>query len=144
MEQNLVGTAYAIYSETDKSLTFIRATEAPQRGQILNGKVITEVYTGFETEIYYNYYKVPWSLQRDHILKVVVRDSIRPISTSMWFNGFTKCTEMNLAKLDTSKVKHMDYMFGQCTSLKSVDLRHFDMNNVKSNSGMFFRTNLFN
>ena len=140
----LNGNAYAIYSETDKSLTFIRAVVEPEKGDMLDGKVVTVVFKGFEEDIYYNYYKVPWSLYRERILRVVVKDEIRPISTSMWFNGFTKCETMDLEKLNTSKVKYMDYMFGKCESLQNLDLRHFDVNNVQSKTGMFYRTKLFN
>lgn len=139
MNTELKGKAYAIYSNTDNSLTFIRAVSAPIKGDTLDGKVVTEVFGEFEEEVYYNYYKVPWSLRRDNILKVIVRDTIMPISTSMWFNGFTKCVTMDLTNLNTSRVESMDYMFGRCEALQDLDLSHFNMSNVKTKSGMFFR-----
>ena len=53
------------------------------------------------------------------------------------FNNFTNLREANLAKLDTSKVTDMGYMFYGCSSLTSLDLSNFDTSRVTNMYGMF-------
>ena len=55
-----VGTAYAIYSETDKSLTFLKTDVSIKVGDNLNGKIVSFIYTGFETNTYNVATDVPW------------------------------------------------------------------------------------
>ena len=41
------------------------------------------------------------------------------------------------SSFDTANVADMSYMFSQCLSLKSLDIRNFDMGKVTNSSGMF-------
>ena len=87
-------TAFAVYSDTDKSLDFYKRIRIPQVGETLNGKTVTNIYTGFETETYYctkvgtkygTYYEddavinTPWYGKRLDIKTVeVIDEGIRP------------------------------------------------------------------
>ena len=48
------------------------------------------------------------------------------------------CTLILSDKFDTSQVEYMDYMFANCTSLKSLDLSSIDTANVTYMGGMFY------
>lgn len=37
-------TAFAVYSDTDKSLDFYKRIRIPQVGEMLNGKTVTNIY----------------------------------------------------------------------------------------------------
>ena len=55
-----------------------------------------------------------------------------------WFRQCTKLTTIEgLEYLNTSKACTMEYMFSCCTSLKSIDLSHFDMSSVENTNYMF-------
>lgn len=145
--EDLNGEAYAIYSKTDSSLTFMRADTEPLIGEQYDGKVISNVYKGFESDVYeittmdpdtLDYYTtVPWDNQRYDIKSVVFKDVIRPISTAYWFKHFDNCVSMNMAKLDTSDVQSMDSMFYYCENLKSLDVSRFDTSSVQNMDRMF-------
>ena len=118
-------TAYAVYSETDNSLTFYKTTDTITEGLPYRGKAATAVYTGFEDG------SRPWSGKASSITSVTVADEgIAPTSTVLWFNNFNNCTSMDLAKLDTSNVTSMFGMFASCQTLKSLDLSKFNTQNV--------------
>ena len=53
------------------------------------------------------------------------------------FYGCKGLTSLDLSSLDTSNVTSMSSMFGMCTSLTSLDLSSFDTSNVTSMSNMF-------
>ncbi len=118
--------AYALYSDTDQSLTFVRAADPVQSGTYIDGKYIRAVYTGFETAKYTSYTRVPWSGYRYSIRHVIVKDPIRPAYTAYWFYSFQNCQDMELKMLDTSKVTDMQSMFNSCRALTSLDLSCMD------------------
>ena len=134
VEHNL--TAYAIYSETDNSLTFVKTQKKLQKGGIYNGKEITELYTGFETENYVDVVDVPWYNYRTNIISVMVEDKISPVSTEKWFQDLNNCTVLNLEKLDMSKATNMSYMFYGCgnsntvTDFKIIGMDNWDVSQV--------------
>ena len=118
-----------------------------------------------ELEIRYSTEK--WEAYKEEITTVSFDTSFsnaKPISTALWFNGFTKldtiigienlntsevntmysmfngCNKlksMNLSSFDTAKVTDMSYMFNGCNSLNLLDLGNFDTTNVKNMNHMF-------
>ena len=53
------------------------------------------------------------------------------------FYGCTSLTELDLSSLDTSNVTDMKYMFGMCSSFKTLDVSNFNTSNVTVMSNMF-------
>ena len=47
-----MATAFAIYSETDNSLNFYKRDTTPVIGDTFNDRVVTKIYTDFETVAY--------------------------------------------------------------------------------------------
>ena len=129
--------AYAIYSNTDKSLTFIRSLEEPVVGETYNGKVITNVYSGFETA-HYEENGTPWDAVKTQITRVDFIHEIKPISTAHWFQGMTKCIEINCEKLNTENVTDMSAMFSGCKLLEVADVSRFNTSKVTSLYDMFY------
>ena len=126
----------AIYSETDNSLTFVHTTPLTV-GDTYNDKVVTAVYTGFETANYTSASNVPWYSNRENITSVIFDSVIKPKSTASWFYEFKNLTDIDLTKLDTSNVNNMVGMFYGCSSLLELDLSNFDTSNVTNFANMF-------
>lgn len=155
-------TSYAVYSETDQSLRFYRSSAPITVGSTYDGRVVTNVYTGFETESY-NYSSMPWSSIQGSVESVTFVNEIIPISTANWFYNFdntsyidvsklnvsnvtdmysmfnncSSLTNLNLSDWDTSNVTYMAFMFSGCSGLTTLDLRHFDTSNVTNMAQMF-------
>lgn len=106
--------AYAIYSASDTSLRFVRTAETIEPGNTYNGRVVTEVFTGFEEDVYASVNEVPWydgnKYDNRVITQVVFEDVIQPKSTAYWFYWAGDCTNMDMKKLDMSNVTNMSYM----------------------------------
>ena len=130
--------AFAVYSQTDNSLNFYKRSSVPAVGDTFEGKTVTEVYTGFETDSYW-YGDAPWFYSQSSNAKTVavVDEGIQPVSTRYWFYGMSNCTSMELSKLDTSNVTSMNFMFSGCSSLADLDVSGFDTQNVTNMYGMF-------
>ncbi len=62
---------------------------------------------------------------------------IQPISTAYWFEGFRNVTFIDLRGVDTSKVKTMNVMFKDCSSLTVLNLSNMDTSSVIDMYGMF-------
>jgi len=105
-------TAYAVYSASDNSLSFYKTTNTITAGSTYNGKTVTAVYTGFETNSYTDYIYVPWYEYRTSISRVEVVDKFSPLSTAYWF-AFVDSNIYDLTLLDTSRVTDMSFMFYQ-------------------------------
>lgn len=129
------GIAFAVYCADDTSLTFYKRETVPAVGDTFEGKAVTAVYEGIETDDYAS--GVPWSSFASQVTKAVVADQICPISLMMWFGQMSALQTVDLSKLDTSMVTSMRATFAQCTSLKSLDLRGFDTSNVTDMWMMF-------
>lgn len=137
-------TAFAVYSETDKSLNFYKRSTVPTAGTSWNdgtkSRVATAVYTGIETATYSNR-KTPWYSYASSITSVSFVDGgIKPVSTAYWFsymNNTSLTTIRGLNKLDTSNVTDMTYMFFFCEGFTSLDLSNFDTSKVTEMSFMF-------
>ncbi|MCD8120378.1 MAG: Cna B-type domain-containing protein [Lachnospiraceae bacterium] len=133
----LTGTVFAVYSATDNSLTFYNRTTVPTVNSVFEGKSVTELYTGFDTETYGSK-EAPWYTWAGQIQSITVADyGIRPVSTQYWFTNFKACTTADLSRLDTSQVTSMRGMFSYCTALASLDISTFDTSGVVSFLNMF-------
>ena len=138
----LQGTAYAVLTD-DGELIFFRSsgtytnkatgTFTDIDGNSYNGTV----FTGFETASYTSRSAVPWYSNRTNIKSVRFAQTIAPKSTANWFYECENLRNVDLSKLDTSKVTSMDAMFYYCSSLTSLDVSGFDTSKVTDMSCMF-------
>ena len=126
------GTAFAVYSEDDHSLMFYKRRGVPQVGDMFNSRRVSEVYTGFENQLYAytvasNSSNTPWA---DHLLDVitarVIDEGIHPISLRAWFALMENMTTCDVSNLDTSDTQSIWDMFYNCRSIQFLDLSSFD------------------
>ena len=65
-------------------------------------------------------------------------EKARPKSTAHWFCQGSNITEIEgLQYLNTSEVTNMEWMFNNCASLETLDLRNFDTSKVMDMNTMF-------
>lgn len=127
----LTGEAYALWFDDTDTLTFTRSVAPISAGDTYKGQVVSEVYTGFETDRYRvpppspisldeddneevqrsNY--APWIAQAQSVENIDFDAIISPVSTSAWFYYFTNCEEVDLSKLDMSLVDETAHMFAE-------------------------------
>lgn len=134
---------YAIFSEDDNSLTFIRSIEEPIVGETYKGKTISVVYTGFE-ENAYEETEVPWHDKKEVIETVDFIHEIKPISTAYWFSNMVKCITINCKNLNTEEVTDMSAMFSGCKLLEVADVSRFNTSKVTSLYDMFYNCRKLN
>ncbi|MCD8208053.1 MAG: BspA family leucine-rich repeat surface protein, partial [Bacteroidales bacterium] len=133
--------AFAVYCETDTSLTFYYGT-VPAEGDTYNGKTVTNVYTGFDTaEAYTSASDVPWHSIRSNVTTVTFDETfqnVQPKAMAYWFYNFENCTEISgLNYIDTSKVTSMCELFDQCYLVENLDVSEWNTSNVTNMSFMF-------
>lgn len=119
--------AYAILN--DSTLTFYYDSKQKKRvGRVFN---ISTFYSKGVT--YYGWF------DEVHIIDFAPSFYYyKPTDTSFWFYSFHHLAEVrNIKWLNTSKTTMMEWMFANCNSLKSLDLRSFDTSNVVSMHCMF-------
>lgn len=140
------GTAFAVYSEDDRSLMFYKRRGMPKVGDVFNDRRATEVYTGFEKEKYEPLIRddfngpvnTPWYDRAAACLKVQVVDSgIKPTWMEYWFQDFRNCTDFNLSLLDTSNVTSFGHVFYNCQTVRSIDLSGWDFSSAITQTSMF-------
>ena len=141
------GTAFAVYSEDDHSLMFYKRRGVPKVGDMFNCRRVTEVYTGFETEIYnlvetasdpYGSSTTPWVRRQWEIERVDVVDSgISPKSISVWFSNMINLETIDASKLDTSNCRQMLDAFFRARKLKALNLSSWDVSKCYNFSCMF-------
>ena len=82
-----------------------------------------------------------WDTHAAEIKKVVFKAGFRDethTTCSKWFSGCTNLTSIEgIENLNTSNVKYMNEMFGQCSNLETLDLSHFNTEKVENMSNMF-------
>lgn len=82
-----------------------------------------------------------WNDHAAEIQKVVFKAGFRDEThtrCSKWFSGCTNLTSIEgIENLNTSNVKYMNEMFGQCSNLETLDLSHFNTEKVGNMSNMF-------
>ena len=76
-----------------------------------------------------------------NVTKVVFEEAFskaRPTSCYYWFRGMKSLSDIEgLDYLNTSKVTRMDSMFERCELITSLDLKTFDVRNVRNIGSMF-------
>lgn len=91
----------------------------------------TEHEEEFDITVYY----------RDLITNVVFDASFadyHPTTCYYWFNNFKELISISgIANLKTDLVTNMEYMFGSCLKLPSIDVSGFNTSNVTNMRGMF-------
>ena len=129
--------AFAVYSAYDNSLNFYKRAGMPSAGEQFEGKTVTAVYTGIETNTYT--WNLPWSRYASKIkTTTVVDDGLQPCATSHWFDDCFNLASADLTKLDTSNVTNMQWMFYGCTSLATISgLSSWNTSNVTDMNYMF-------
>ena len=135
--------AFAVYSDSDNSLTFYKEKFVPSSGSTFKGKNCTSVYEGVEGSssewnVSAKYIQTGWA--KDHggeIHSVSFEDEIEPVDCRTWFAGLRYCTSFDLGKLNTRKVTDFAYMFSDCASAREIDVDSFETRNAKTYSGMF-------
>lgn len=149
-------TAFAVYSEDDHSLDFYKRIRIPKVGETLNGKTVTNIYTGFETTQYrcvktgeYDaeytdgaIIDTPWYDRRYDIESVEVIDSgIQPAYLDYWFMNFTHCTTLKLNRLDTSQCQTMVRTFNRCRTAIDIEVSKWDASKTTSLYETFLECN---
>lgn len=149
-------TAFAVYSDTDKSLDFYKRIRIPQVGETLNGKTVTNIYTGFETTKYkciktgeYNVeytdgaiIDTPWYNQRYDIESVEIIDGgIQPVYIDYWFMNFTHCKTLKLNRLDTSQCQTAIRVFNRCREATDIEVSKWNIANTLTLSEAFLECN---
>ena len=122
--------AFAVYSADDGSLIFYKRENVPSVGDTFNDRIVTKVYTGFETSKYDAYGKRPWDDVRKNVTNVSFVDNISPISLAFWFTLFEKLVSFDGTNLDTSNVTDMSCIFQSCYALKDINVEGFNTNKV--------------
>lgn len=138
-----MATAFAIYSTTDNSLTFYKRDIVPAVGDTFENKVVTNIYTGFETAQYASSSMPPW--YNDGAIKKVTNvsfiDTISPVALDQWFRDGKLITSLNLTNLDTSNCTSMQHTFRECGSLTTLDVSSFNTSKVTNMSCLFYNCN---
>ena len=118
---SLLYPAYAVFEGSTGTLTFKCSPSKPEGAYDLNQD---------------------WSAISKNIKKVVFDASFanaRPTSCYKWFYGCENLTTIEgFEYFNTENVTNMRYMFGWCTSLKSLDLTNFNTENVTDMYYMFY------
>lgn len=144
--KSLEKEAFAVYSTDDNSLDFYKRLNVPKAGDIFNGKIVSDVYTGFENRVFtvknalggYTYDEnatvdSPWFAHCLDVTNVEVIDNdIKPSELKYWFQNFQNCTTFKLNKLDTSKVSNMLNTFDLCYRATTFEVNEWDVRNVNT------------
>ena len=143
--------AFAVYSADDNSLNFYKRASVPTAGEQFEGKTVSNVYTGFETETYKlkpygSGYETtigasyPWYDKHHKIQSVSIVDAgIAPVSTAYWFYEFDSLNSVQgIADLNTASTSNMAAMFYSCNNLKTLDLTDFRTSTAENLSDMFY------
>lgn len=136
---------FAVYSDSDNSLTFYRDKSIPEIGADYREKSASRVYTDIETTRYatvlsdYPECEVPWLTDdiSEEVKSVRFDGAVKPISCAEWFRGMENCTSMDLTNLDTNECEDFSFMFSDCSSLIELDVSGFSTANVADFSAMF-------
>lgn len=135
---------YVVYSADDTSLRFYKEEEGVivEREQY-EGRTATNVYRAYENDVYTSESVRPWDSVKTSTTKIVIEDEILPISTAYWFGSFTKVSNVDVTKLNTSNTIDMNRMFyrvGYNTLVKNfliVGMNGWDTSNVKNMRSIF-------
>ena len=143
--------AFAVYNADDGSLDFYKRSncELPTAGSTFEGKPVTEVYTGFETQRFVDTSSnhgdwtsqrpdTPWWNRRLEISSANVVDTgIRPSSVDYWFYGMENLETVDVANLDTSSCEDFKMTFGHCGQIETIDLSAWSTASLDNLNGTF-------
>ncbi len=113
IDGNSLGMVLNFYNRTAYELT-VGSTIALDDG---SSQTVAEIYTGITATS-----AVPWSTHAAEIKQVKVVDNFAPSYINYWFENFTACTLIDLAKLDTSNVGAMSTLITNCDALETLIL----------------------
>uniref|UniRef100_UPI003AB0B7FF BspA family leucine-rich repeat surface protein n=1 Tax=Ellagibacter isourolithinifaciens TaxID=2137581 RepID=UPI003AB0B7FF len=144
-------TAFAVYSADNWSLDFYKREfkDIPKAGDTFEGKAVTEVYTGFETQRFVDASSnhdnwtsqkpdTPWWARRLEISSVQVVDTgIRPSSMDYWFYGMENLKTIDVVNLDTSSCDDFKMTFGNCVQIETIDLSSWSTASLGNLNGTF-------
>lgn len=130
------GKAFAIYSNTDKSLNFYKRKEMPSEEEWFCGKIVSDVYTEIETDTYTyddaskpitdgldTVCTTPWYGRKDDILSVSIRDDgIAPKSLRAWFANMLNVKHIDVAKCITKAGIDCCWLCINCRSMTELYL----------------------
>lgn len=126
--------AYAIYTESDHTLTFYY----DRARYVRSGKSFT-LNSGDSTPGWYS------AGLSENTTRVVFDSSFadaRPTTTKDWFVAMFDLTSIEgMENLNTSEVTNMKDMFSLCRNLESVDVSGFDTQKVTTTNGLFNECN---
>ena len=135
--------AFAVYCETDKTLTLYKASNKPAEGGVYNNKAATRVFEIDEQATRFS--ASPFADVKDQVTKVIIAapesadNKLTPKSMNRWFYNFTSLEQVDgWANADTSQVTDMSYMFYRCNLSKGLDAPNLNTSSVTNMSNMFY------
>lgn len=142
ISEPVVLEAFAVYCDTDKTLTLYKASDKPARNDTYNDKTVTYVFTIDETKT--NYSTSPFSGYERAYESVVFAepenadDKIAPASMSKWFSGFENAKSITgWENVDGSNIQSMSRAFENCYALSSIDLSDLRLTKATDLSWLF-------
>ena len=138
-------TAQAIWTESNNTLTFFYGRPYKKGDTFTpNGKTVTNVWSGndvLRTSISNG--NAPWTTTvKDKVKTVSFHSSFKeakPNSVSYWFSNCSQLTSvMYISNLNTENTTNFNYMFYNCTGLKSLSLGDLKTPAATSMQGMFY------
>ena len=132
--------AFAVYCETDNTLTLYKASDKPEAGGTYKDKAATQVFDIDESEDYFG--ESPFEAVAGVVEQVEVADcgenKITPLSMDHWFDGFVNLVEVDgWEYADTSQVTNMSYTFSHTDLSNGVSAPELNTSSVTTMSNMF-------
>ncbi|MBR4325914.1 MAG: MFS transporter, partial [Bacteroidales bacterium] len=121
-------TAYVVYDEDTKTLTFMNDGNIPTSGTYFYLNEGTETPGWIEND---------YDREIEHVVFHPSFASARPTTCLSWFARCSKITELDLSNLNTSETKDMFSMFSGCSSLTTLDVTSFNTDKVTNMAFMF-------
>lgn len=136
-------TSFAVYSDTDNSLDFYKRPGYPNAGESIDGKTVTNIWTGIEEGDWkistdHSNTNTPWWNIRELIKHVNIVDKIKPKSIEAWFYYCVNIETIDLGDIDTSLCSSFYATFDRCFKLKSIDVSKLDTSNITNYGCMFW------
>ena len=132
-------TPWAIYTESDKTLTLLYSDKNYALEYTYNNKDITHVFQG--DDVVKEFRWISTKEVRINIEKVVIDKSFYRVELTDLSNCFQNCEKLKtitgLQYLNMTNVISLGAMFRRCKSLENIDLSVLDTRHVKNMSFMF-------
>lgn len=139
MVYNDVATPWAIWTESDKTLTLLYSDKNYAMEYTYNNKNITHVFQGEDVVKEFS-----WTGRKEirtNIENLVIDPSFSRVELTNLNNSFQNCDKLKtvtgLKYLNMANVISLGAMFRNCKSLENIDLSALDTRNVKDMSFMF-------